>query len=593
MAKKIFFTKNRILIVAFLCLTLQPGFSALKEDSEISESSVSVSQSEPAERKEPTSLVDGAKKLNFQKPTFFSRVNQEALKEIEKGTPSSITSGIQKIRKPDGEYTEAEKILLNVGAEIIKNVWPKSKVTWELPEITEANSYTGALETASKGVFDSSTGNTDFLSTILPAIVIFKSSADSSVYELSEQAILSALKLNPESVLAHYMLGYLYEKEGKNAESVNYYELAYSADSSVYEIILSYSRQLRINGRLQESQAVLSTLKSDENDLNYLKQTAYLAYETGNLDEAEEFVARVLQQNPNDLDFVLFRAKILAAKNDYIHAVSLLDVFARQNTTSLDYLLLRAKIQLDWSKNTTAATENVEKALQLYPDNLQALLLAARIASLTDAPVAGKYADDLAEMVLKIQPDNQEAMEYALDGLIKRENWKDAYEISSKIAKNGGKVSSDFVLKHVQVCLEYGKKNEALDYAKKMSEENPSDETIQQAYILAYCKTGNRDSVKKYLDGKLADSDVSSKMKSYLYYRRSFLQFTEDSQLADLRSSLISNPRNSDSLFRLYEIYFSREDYRKAQYYLRQVVAINPNDNSARQLNEALTKLIK
>ena len=71
------------------------------------------------------------------------------------------------------------------------------------------------------------------------------------------------------------------------------------------------------------------------------------------------------------------------------------------------------------------------------------------------------------------------------------------------------------------------------------------------------------------------------------------MQRTEDSALADLRSSLIANPRNSESLFRLYEIYYEKEDYRKAQYYLRQVVAINPNDSSIRKLNEALTQLVK
>ena len=110
------------------------------------------------------------------------------------------------------------------------------------------------------------------------------------------------------------------------------------------------------------------------------------------------------------------------------------------------------------------------------------------------------------------------------------------------------------------------------------------------AYVLAYTHTGNRDAVVKYIDSLIESS--SPKMKSYLYYRRSYLQFSEDKVLADLRSSLISNPRNSDSLLRLYEIYYGKQDYRKAQYYLRQVVAINPNDSSVKKLNEALTKLI-
>ena len=76
---------------------------------------------------------------------------------------------------------------------------------------------------------------------------------------------------------------------------------------------------------------------------------------------------------------------------------------------------------MDWSKNTNAATETVEKAINLYPGNEQALMLAAKISSITDAPVAGKYADDLTSQVLSRDPDNKDAMLYALKGLIKRD----------------------------------------------------------------------------------------------------------------------------------------------------------------------------
>ena len=82
-------------------------------------------------------------------------------------------------------------------------------------------------------------------------------------------------------------------------------------------------------------------------------------------------------------------------------------------------------------------------------------------------------------------------------------------------------------------------------------------------------------------------------MKSFFYYRRSFLDVSQEDSLADLRSSLIANPRNTDALFRLYEIYYERRDYRKAQYYLKQVVALEPNDTEMRKLNEELSKLIK
>ncbi|MCI6323077.1 tetratricopeptide repeat protein, partial [Treponema porcinum] len=69
-------------------------------------------------------------------------------------------------------------------------------------------------------------------------------------------------------------------------------------------------------------------------------------------------------------------------------------------------------------------------------------------------------------------------------------------------------------------------------------------------------------------------------------------QGDENAALSDLRSSLIANPRNSDALFRLYQIYFDKKDYRKAQYYLKQVVALNPNDEEFHRLNDELTLLL-
>ena len=198
---------------------------------------------------------------------------------------------------------------------------------------------------------------------------------------------------------------------------------------------------------------------------------------------------------------------------------------------------------------------------------------------------------ELAEKVLARDPENQDALVYALDGLMQRENWQEAYDISRKIV-NSSKSSSDVISRHITICLKLKKKAEAMEVSKSAYVRHPEDEKILQAYIFAYTETETRDSAISFINSMLAAENVSKKIKSYLYYRRSFLQPNEDAVLADLRSSLKDSPRNSDSLFRLYEIYFARSDYKKAQYYLKQVVSINPNDSSVKKLNEALTQLM-
>lgn len=526
--------------------------------------------------------------LPMQKRTYFYKVEPEILAGVENGSPESLRLAMSKIRKNESEYEANEKVLIYVASKIMAKVWPSEKITWEVFDVADDNPYVGALNSVEKGVFDSSTGNEDFLTTLLPALLVVSPSFDLSLSSQCKNALEAALNRNSSSVVANYLMGVLLEKQSNISGAVLFYKKAYESTNNSKEIALAYSKALRTAGDTKTAAEVISAV-SNENDLDVIKQKAYIAFENRELEKAEAYVGRVLQQNPTELEFVLFRAKILVEKNDYIHAVYLLDMYARQESSSHDYLILRARVQLDWSKNMTAATETVEKALQLYPDSIDALMLAARISSITDSPVAGQYADDLAAKVLEKNPGNEIALSYALAGLVQRENWKDAYEISKKLIESSN-VDSNSVYNHVLICTQLQKYSEAYEFSKKQHEKNPEDEQLLMAYVLAYTHTGNRDAVVKYIDSLIESS--SPKMKSYLYYRRSYLQFSEDKVLADLRSSLISNPRNSDSLLRLYEIYYGKQDYRKAQYYLRQVVAINPNDSSVKKLNEALTKLI-
>lgn len=529
-------------------------------------------------------------KLPSSKRTYFNKIDSAVIAAVENGSPESLREAMAKIRKNESEYEENEKVLIAIASEIMKTVWPSEKQNWDTFGVDNNNSYIGAIESERNGIFDTSTGNTDFLLTIIPAFVLFRSVYNQSMFDVCQNSISLALGRNPDSVLANYMMGVLLEKNGQFAEAKVYLQKAFDGETPSQELSLACVRVFQKTGNVAEASSIMSTLPADTTNIEILKQNAYVSFSAGNYDQAEQYVARVLQQTPNDLEFVLFRAKILIEKKDYIHAVSLLDMYARQNDTKFEYLILRAKVQLDWSKNTAAATETIEKALQLYPDELEALMFAARISSATDSPVAGKYADELSARVLEKDPDNQDALIYALNGLSQRQNWQEAYEISRKIVQKPG-VPAEVVEEHVKICVKLGKKSEAYDLAKRMYDANPSNEGLLQAYILAYSEYGNRDNVVKYIDSLM--NGASAKMKSYLYYRRSFLQYSEDNALADLRSSLISNPRNADSLFRLYEIYFGKKDYRKAQYYLRQVVAINPNDSSVKKLNEALTKLIQ
>lgn len=531
-----------------------------------------------------------------RRKSYFSKIDSKVLSLVGFGSPASIEEAMQLMHKNESNYKEYEKVLISIATQIMKNVWPSKVITWEEFSFSEVTSYTEALKSVSQGIIDTSTGNTDYLSTILPALVVLKSSIVSNEdIKKCEEIILLAISEYPEhknSVLPNYLLGVVNQKLNNHIEAKNYFKNVYESEPNIFENQIAYAKTLRSCDLFSEAESVLKTIGVEfQNNVEVLKENAYLSFQQNKIDLAETYVARVLQSNPSDLDFVLFRAKILIEKKDYIHAVSLLDMYERQHVDSLEYYILRAKLQLNWSKNTAAALETVEKTLPLYPDNKEILMLAASISAATDSPVAGKYADELASMVLEKDSNNIEALLYLIDGLCLHQNWKRAYEVCEKLISLDSE-NSEVALFYVNVSLHLKKYNEAYNYISKLYKKNPDDEMILKAYVLAYSKIEKRDDVIKFINSLLPET-TNKKIKSDLLYQRSFLQKMEENQLSDLRSSLMANPRNSDSLFRLYEIYFEKKDYRKAQYYLKQVVAINPNDMSMKKLNETLTKLIK
>ncbi len=568
---------------------LAPGqglYAASKKKSKKGEEKVEVPVVSGQEA--PTKVSLPASRRNV---SYFSKINLEILNGVENGTPESIRQAMNFIRKSESEYQENERVLINIASAIMQYAWPSEKFPLDVPSVSENGVYLGALEFVKNGIFDSSTGNTDFLSTILPAFVALDSDVSPEILVLCEEALVKASEFNETSVLADYLRGVVDFKMRNFASAEGYFGKVYGSNPEIYENKLYFARTEYELKKYETSSGILQgILSGNPLNLEVLKLGAKVAFDMKDYEKSEEYVARVLQQVPNSLEFVLFRAKILVQKNDYIHAVSLLDMYSRQNDTNRDYLILRTKVQVDWSKNAGLASETIEKALALYPDDKDALLLAAQIASITDSPVAGKYADELVQKILETDPENRTALVYALNGLVRREEWDSAYEISRRLVAFENP-ESDVILRHTSICLKLGKKSEALNIASGAYNSNPQDETILQAYILAQIANGNTNQSITLINSLLDSS--SSKMKSYLYYRRSFLQGTESSSLADLRSSLIANPRNSDALLRLYEIYFAKEDYKKAQYYLKQVVALNPNDSSIKKLNESLTKLLQ
>ena len=535
-------------------------------------------------------------KLGRKTQSYFGSIDKTVLQDLEIASPSSINRGLNKMRKAAIEYTESERVIYNISSRIMSEVWSKENQLVNVPAVSQVSglgaSYLAIMDSAKSGIFENRKGEKDFFLTVLPALVILSSTENTGYYADAETALLSGLKIKPDSVLCNYLLGKLYEKQKQYEKAVACFEKATEPGTTVFEVLYEKAACLVALGHYEAASSILDRLVIQfPSDVQVLKLYANATLLMGDFPRAELYASQVLQQNPSDLEFVLFRAKIFVETGEYLKASSLLDVYAKSFPTQHEYLLLRAKLQKEWNKNLTVAISTIEKALSLYPDDEDIILYAAQLASETGSRVSGKTGVQLAELILKDDPDNVKGLQYSVQSLYNEGRYSEAYTLSKKLLGDKA-VPQRAVLMHTKVCLAMHYNDEAWKYAASLYEKNSDNIEIIQHYIEVMIKTGRTQSASKLINSMLSGTP-SANLKSFLFYERSFLTSNEGTMLSDLRSSLIANPRNSDALFRMYQIYYGRKDYRKAQYYLKQVVSLNPNDEKYLRLNSELDQLLK
>ena len=532
--------------------------------------------------------INTPKSANY---VYFVSLSEDVLARFENGSPDSIRTAVAQIRKSASEYKEDEKVILSVARSIMEIAWSGERITWDSPVITTKNSYTGAIESVKNGIYDTSTGKKDFLSTVLPSLLVVASPLHNDYYDKAYADLTQALKLRPKSVLANYLMGKLLIKMNHYKEAISYLKVANSDATNCFQISYalseSYLKSQDFSAARMSAELLLDRYPQNLDVLKLCSETSFLQQD---YTSAEEYVARVLQQEPENMQYILFRVKILLEKKEYIKAASLLDVYSRTDSSSRDYLLLRAKLQHYWNRNNTASLATIEEALSRYPADDEILSFASQIASITGGRVAGKSAGELAEEIIAKDPENVSALQINLNDLVKNAKWQEAYEAANHLLTLLPE-SEELKFSYINICLSLKKNDEAWNTAHELYLKNSQSDSIVQQYIKVLVSLGKMTEAKSLIEGLLPSAN--SKMKSFLYYENSFVVTSDDDILNALRSSLTSNPRNSDSLFRLYTFYYEKKEYRKAQYYLKQVVALNPNDETYLQLNNELESLIK
>ena len=514
---------------------------------------------------------------------------------IEKGSPASLKEAVLFIQNDSKGLTNENKLYLKVIADIMYLVYPLETNGVKPPLYAEDEPYLQALKEVKSGLYPVSTKKDGFLSLIIPTLVLtYNDFSDTTLAQYSEDIesrLMEAQKLRPQSVLPYYLLGLLKEKTNKLTEAVALYQKAWQLDSSCYPAGFKYGHFAAESGNGTETLKIADTLNSsykDNTEVKLLYAQAHIA--KNDLNKASENIVSVLKKEPENISALLLRIRILIEQKEYLRANSLLDAYSTKNKTAKNYLLYRARVTKEWNKNLIRASEFLTEAYKYYPEDFNVLLACAEICFEASTKIDNKSADFFIRKVLDAYPKNTAALALLVKNDINNGKWAQAVESAEDLAaKYPSDANKELLLTSY---LGAGQTSKALSLAKKLyaNTKNPSNSFIN-LYMEALYAGKDYQTVKQVINQKIKGAD--SQLKSILYYYNAKLEQGNSSEYLNfLQSSLLSNPRNKDSLFAMYEWYLKTKDYKKAKYYLGQVLALDPSNKNLVNLSENLDKLL-
>jgi predicted Zn-dependent protease len=495
---------------------------------------------------------------------------------VEQGSPSSLRRVLDLLQSQNLAEGDFGRMMNAVAVTVLQKLYPGVQITLPPADPPRVHRYTRILEEAALGNYTIPPDNSqDYLEHILPFLAYLE--------ETQAGLLLSALPdleraraLNPQGVLARYFTGMVYERTGERDKAAAEFVDAYGMSRECYPAAIALARIMNAEGRDQEGLRLLSDLVIQYPDNIVIKRQLALAYyNSRDWSRAEPAIAELLQRDSKDGQFILMRAYIMVDRGQFLQAQVPLDLYAAMDTNNRLYLFLRARVQAEGYRNRDGALNYLRSLLRSYPDDEEAMVYTAEL--LMESGRSGDQAEgrELLERLLNFGESSLKVITLALQDAVHRQAWKDALPYLNRLLAD--RRSTQDLLLAYKVEQGLGNNPAALAYARELYELDPTLEEGAIAYISALIDMGQQSEAARMLESRISGLSRGI-LKSRYYYLRSRLQTNEESRMEDLRSSLFEDPRNLNALIRMFEIYHRRKDERRAVYYLKQALALAPDD---------------
>jgi tetratricopeptide (TPR) repeat protein len=501
---------------------------------------------------------------------------------VETGSPAALLRALDLIRGRDLGGSEFGRVMNAVIVTLLQKLYPDTKAAFPPMDPPQTHGYTRILREAEKGNYLPAPVNSqDYLEYVLPFLSFLGANGGKSLSgEQIQHALPDLLKgqtLKANSVLAPLFLGILYERSGRPEEAAAEYTKAYDISPDCYPAALGLTLVMEARGQKQEVVRLLSELVIRYPDNTAIKrQLAIAYYNNRDWSRAEPAIAEILQQDSRDREFILMRAHVLVEEGQFLQAQAPLDLYGTMDANNRLYLFLRARVQAEGYRNQDAALNYLRAILRTSAEDDEVAVYAARLlmeSSRSEDQVEGR---ELLNRLLASGTPSLPVINLALQDAVRREAWREAQPYLDRLL--GERRSTQDLLNAYTVERGLGNNAAALQVARELYQRDTSNEEGAAAYISALIDTGRQEEAGRMIESRLTTLPGGT-LKSRYYYLRSRLRSNnEEAAMNDLRSSLFEDPRNISALIAMFEIYQRRKDERRAVYYLKQALALAPNN---------------
>jgi tetratricopeptide (TPR) repeat protein len=495
---------------------------------------------------------------------------------IENGSFPSLFTALDLIHDRNLGESEFGRLMNAVATTLLQKVYPSLQSQHPTMAPPQGHAYTRILREIERGTYVPAPQNSrDYLEHVLPFLVLLRETRPEKL-DAAQMDLIRASELNKNSVLAPFFLGLVYERSGLLNAAAEEFRRAYAVSSDCYPAIIGLARVMESQDNRKEAIRLLSDLLIQYPDnLVVKRQLAITYYNDKDWSRAEPVIAEVLQRDSRDSAFILMRAHTLVEQGQLFQAQAPLDLFGSIEPNNRLYLFLRARVQAEGYRNRDSALNYLRAILRTYPNDDEASVYAVQLLLESNRSEHRIEGRELLRRLLSVEHPSLLVVNLALQDAIHREAWSEARSYLDRILEE--RRSSQDLFSAYTVERGLGNNFAALQAARELYERDTSSEQGINAYITALIDTGRNDEAGRLIERRLS-SLPGGALKGRYYYLRSRLRANEEAVMNDLRSSLFEDPRNINALIAMFEIYHRRKDDNRAVFYLKQALALAPDN---------------